>query len=71
MLGSMVVLLASFRHGSPGSIPQSSKIFSPLWIAPAIIPGCERSIPEGVIICFSCCHEIGNLKSNGEGEVMK
>ena len=67
----MVVVVARSHCRSPGSIPQSSKIFSPLWIAPAIIPGCERSIPEGVIICFSCCHEIGNLKSNGEGEVMK
>ena len=28
-------------------------------------------IPEGVIFCLSCCHEIGDSKVMGEGESMK
>ena len=27
-------------------------------------------IPEGVIFCLSCCHEIGILKAMGEGEMV-
>ena len=27
-------------------------------------------IPEGVIFCLSCCHEIGDLKAMGEGEMV-
>ena len=46
MSGIMVVVVARSHCRSPGSIPRSSKIFSPLWIAPEIILECEGSMPS-------------------------
>ena len=44
MSGSMAAVLASSYHWRPGLISPWGKIFSPSWIAPAVIPEREENI---------------------------
>ena len=44
MSGSMAAVLASSHHWRPGLISPWGKIFSPSWIAPAVIPEREGNI---------------------------